>query len=90
LAKRHKLNAERSDRSRDYMLSQIAAEVANSSGFPRYKDWRKPREFLPYWQLEAEEKSERGVSARKPRMTKARKQALADQFRSTFMHFVQR
>jgi hypothetical protein len=88
LVKRIRLNIERADRSRDFMLAQIAAEVANCYGYPRYKEWRKPTDFLPRWQLSEDRKMSDGRSRRKPRMTKAKKMALAAQFRETFMRFV--
>lgn len=85
-----RINIEWADRSRDYMLSQIAAEIANSHGYPRYKEWRKPTDFLPRWQLRKDQRQELEDEKprRKPRMTKAKKMALAVQFRETFMRFV--
>jgi hypothetical protein len=85
LVRQHREMREREERGRDFMLSQLIAMVANT-GFARYKEVRKPNEFLPHWQR-TERSGKRGRE-RKPRMTKGKHAALAAEMRATFMHFV--
>jgi hypothetical protein len=79
LVEQYRLSRERNERGRDFMLSQIAAEIANSHSMPRYEAWRQPVEFLPTWQ----KKDERKKAIRKRRS----REDIADEIRETMAAF---
>ena len=78
LMRQYRLNIERADCSRDYMLSQLIAMVGNT-GFRSFVEPRKPLEFLPGWQRERY--GEPGLQ-RKRRVTKKKKMEVANKLRN--------
>jgi hypothetical protein len=85
---------ERLDRQRDatleVMLGQLLAMVGNI-GYAGLEKPLQPQDFMPSQALAGRSaKLEDEKWRRKPRMTKARKIALAAQFREAFMYFVEK
>jgi hypothetical protein len=72
----------------ELMLAQVISMIGNT-GFREFEKPVQPKDFMPsLLSKKLSAVSEDGKPRRKPRMTKARKAALAAQFRQTFMHFV--
>ena len=80
------------DRPRDSTLEGMLGQLLAMVGNIGYTGLAKPlqaEDFMPsVWAKKASRELNHGKPPRKPRMTKAKKIALAAQFREAFMHFV--